>query len=88
MSKKNDPMIAKLQKSIDANIAELKAGPGPRWKQYALDRYRRERAASGQATELQTAVDRLLNQCADRGPSMEATDENHHQPVRKDRGHR
>jgi hypothetical protein len=49
MSKKNDPMIAKLQKSIDANIAELKAGPGPRWKQYALDRYRRERAASGQA---------------------------------------
>jgi hypothetical protein len=29
MSKKNDPMIAKLQKSIDANIAELEAGPGP-----------------------------------------------------------
>jgi hypothetical protein len=49
MSKKNDPIIAKLQKSIDANIAELEAGPGPHSKQYALERYRRERAGSGQA---------------------------------------
>ena len=49
MSKKNDAMIAKLRKSIDTNVAELEAGPGPRSKQYGLDRYRRERAGSGQA---------------------------------------